>query len=215
MSIMGINVLSLLTTVSVPDFVIRYNELYSSDPADSITEGYYSNVFLPIIKAKVLINTPYCVHVDQVENRHDDPIDDTNEIEVTICQDGTLFAMSFAPWGEVLAMPFRCGFTDDLVDIAVHVFWELTWHGLETDMEERRDEVMDRIEEVERILDAHKQEGGEPDEVPRGLTTLDDFLEKWYDGETPEQKAERKAQSDTRIANYRTARRFRNGKEET
>jgi len=60
------------------------------------------------------------------------------------------------PWCEWIAMEVKDADNHELppAELAAHVFWELTWHGYtESAAENCRDRLMDRIEELDRILD--------------------------------------------------------------
>ena len=79
-----------------------------------------------------------------------------------------IWALSFTSWGEWREMEVQddTGLDLNISQIAGHLYYEITWHGWETAMEERRDELSDRITELNRSLDSGEFKG----------TTIDQFL---------------------------------------
>jgi hypothetical protein len=140
--------IQLLTTVGVQDLCDAHNA-YREQPDGKyhLTPQWYRETFLPTIVNKVLENLPNSVLVlNYVETRHDDPVDDGNFFDVVMVDERCdRWSMSFMPWGQLLNMPVEdrtnLGLTD--AQVAAHMLWELTWHGLEEEAEERRDELED------------------------------------------------------------------------
>jgi predicted nucleotidyltransferase len=70
--------------------------------------------------------------------------------------ENTRWAIDFTPWGqwreaEVVQNPLDAKMSD--LDLATHIIEELTWHGLPSAQEERHDELMDRVGEVDRAIE--------------------------------------------------------------
>ncbi len=200
-------VIQLLTSTDATKVVEAHNAFYGTDKdAKPLPLEYYQKA-IALMKTKVLIETGMVVTVDHLVTRHDDPVDDTDDVYVGARIDGEDYSMSFIPWGEVLAAEYECGFDISDAEIAAHIFWELTWHGMEMEMEERRDELTDRIDELDR--DLAKLEEGE--ELPHTYKNIDDVWSSLFPNETEDDKARRRVELDRRVANYRTAKTYKNG----
>lgn len=187
--------------------VEAHNAFYATEEDDKPLPLEYYQKAIALMKTKVLIETGMVVTVEHLVTLHDDPTDDTDEVHVGARIDGKEYSMSFIPWGEVLAAEYECGFDIPDTMIAAHIFWELTWHGMEMEMEERRDEITDRMDELDRDL----AKLGEGEELPHTYKNVDDIWSSLFPNETEDDKARRRVELDKRMANYRTAKTYRNG----
>jgi hypothetical protein len=69
----------------------------------------------------------------------------------------TRWAIDFTPWTEWREMEVVQNPLDEpmsSLDLATHIIEELTWHGLPSSQEERFDEVLDRVEEFNRVVES-------------------------------------------------------------
>lgn len=171
---------TLLTTLPVVDIIAAFNSAY---PDDKLTEEFYRERFLPVIRSKIIENKPgSSIIIDYIEERHDDPVDDHEHHNVSLMDDtGEVWGMSFVPWAELLGQEVVSRSHLDMTpaEAAAHVFWEMTWHGMEEAMEDRRDEVMDRLDEVMDAFDAaeNSEEVGAPLSSMRPLSEFLDEME--------------------------------------
>jgi hypothetical protein len=187
-------VLEYLTTVS--GIVETYNHLYPSED-NPLTEAYYLAHYIPMFKNRVLLNSDLVVVIDHYEYRYDDPVDNTSEYRVQAQYDGEIFSMSFIPWGETLNAHVVDNTNSTDAEVAAHLFWEITFHGDEIDMEEARDSLLDQVEQLDRgNLKTY---------------TLEEVEEMLFKDETISQREDRMARQERYRRNLKTMQVYRNG----
>lgn len=205
------NVLQLLTTVPVPELVEAYNKLYDG-PLDA---RFYQNTFLPVIRNKVLIKPSFEVVLNHYRMSHDDPCDDEERVDVLILEGTEEFAMSFTPWGELLAAEVKCNihYPVSLAEQAAYIFWEMTFYGMEEETIAAGDDLRDIVEELDRNMAEHErliEEGlAEKGALPDGLVEWD--MDSLFPNETEEDRQARHTRMDAIRLNMATQKVFKNG----
>lgn len=192
-------VIELLFSVDRKELLDRWNELYSNDfDDDEQGMGYIAQVLVTLSESvgvktdmKVMVETnaarwkelgkanePWMTDERgervEVSGIHENPVDELDYKGDPYPAD-TRWALGFTSWAEWREMPVIQNPHDatmDPVTLAAHVIEELTWHGLPQAMEERRDELMDRVEEFHRATETGDMSG---------FTTLDEFLDEFKD----------------------------------
>lgn len=189
-------VIELLFSVDREQLLDRWNELYEND-FDDREQGltYIAQVLIKLSESvgektdmQVMVETyggrwtelgkPEEAWMTEdrrdavnVSGIHANPVDELDWKGEPYPLD-TRWALGFTDWGkwremEVIQNPHDDKMSD--LDLAAHVIEELTWHGLPQAMEERRDELMDRVDEFHNAMETGDMSG---------FVTLDEFLDE-------------------------------------
>ena len=195
------NVIQLFTTVDPDALIAAHNELYPNTP---MSMAFWHDRFMPLVRKKVLVETGMTIEIDHEKSIHDDQVDDDESYHTSVIIKGEPFSMSFIGWGEILAADVNCNvhFSFSLEHQAACIVWEMTWFGLEEEMIEKRDELDDRMTQLDRDL----EEGDD-----KAFTTLDAFLDDFEGPKGTPKRDEHDARVQSMIANMKTLRFYKNG----
>lgn len=170
-------VIELLYSVPREQLLDRWNELYTNKFGPEGGLGYIATVLQMLTDSvpertdmSVLVETGRAKWIE--DGRPDEPwmTDergarvDVSGLHANLVEDerdyngehypiNQRWALSFTAWGQWREMQVIQSEHDEPMsnlDLAAHIIEELTWHGLPEAQEQRRDEVMDRVEEFFR-----------------------------------------------------------------
>ncbi len=142
------NVLQIATQAQPQRVMELYREAYETDHGYSASDVVR---WAALVRAATPENT---LMEARVYLTRDAPDEDECYTVDGVCPEGRQWALEFTPWGQWRQMAVVDATGKGLcVDaLAAHVMYEMTFCGWPEQMEERRDSLMDTVEQIKRDL---------------------------------------------------------------
>ena len=189
--------IDLYTSVPPEEVTTAFLKAY---PHDELELDFYKNVFLTLVITRGTVEKDQMIAIDHYVSRHDDPVDDEESYSVSLlvpCAGNTdeniipsdlitindveyiRYSMSFTAWDQLLGCEVL-SLSDvplSLAEQAAHIFYEMTWHGMESHSQEQHARLKERIGEFEEDMEAHavavKDGLVEEGSLPKGFKVFD------------------------------------------
>jgi hypothetical protein len=188
------NLQQLILSSDPQGIVDAHNSHYADGQVGQMSLGWLTGVLLPLVQAKTLVDQPGSKMVlDHHRLEYDDPTDNETYFRVTH-EDahGKTWSSSFVPWDEQLA---------------AHMIWELTWHGLEDEAMTKGQKLNESSKKSQEDFQTHEEDImvglADPNTLPEGYSSFEDI----FGEQTPEEEAKLKAHME----NFQTVREWKNG----
>lgn len=110
----------------------------------------YRPVFLQL-KSKVFEKVKDNYFLVICIGRIDDEFGADESYHVSLLEDEETWSASFVPWKEIVNIPLSENTlrSNTYAEIVAHIIWEITFYGNEEEMNEKKEELMDRAKKFE------------------------------------------------------------------